>query len=640
MSLIRQIALLLAAALLLAFAGSTGVAVQALRDSMQTQLRLKNADNAQALALALSQQRGDPALMDLVLSAQFDTGAYRQIRLASPDGRVLFERTAEGRELAAPAWFVRMLPLDSPPGVAQVSDGWRALGSVTVVSHLAYAHDDLWVSSVHAVQWLLAVALLAAAGAALVLRRLRAPLDATVEQARALVEGRFVTVEAPRVPELARLTEAMNAMVQRLKTMFEAQASQVESLRRQAHCDPLTGLFNRGHFMGQLDAALEREDGPLEGGLVLLRLNDLAGLNRDLGHDLVDRAILAIAQALQVYPQRVAGCFVGRLNGADFALALPVAGVAGETAQAVSDALRVTLPAFGSGVAVCVGAIEVARGSRATSLLAAADAALAGAESRGPFAVELGTRATPAVVPRGERAWRGQISAALAEQRARLVEFPVIDRDARLLQFECPLRVQLEPGGEFEPASTWLPLALRSRITARVDVHAVDLALQAIAADGRPRGVNLAPASLADPGFEHALLELLRARRELAGRLSVELAEAAAIEHFAALQVLARELRALGVHVGLEHAGPRLAHIPRLYEAGLDYIKLDASVTRGVATDVRAAEFIKTTVGLLRGLSLAVYAEGVVDGNDATMLFQCGVDGLTGPWVGDAPPVT
>ncbi|MFX8071278.1 LapD/MoxY N-terminal periplasmic domain-containing protein, partial [Acinetobacter baumannii] len=47
----------------------------------------------------------------------------------------------------APQWFVNMVPVESAVGVAQVSDGWRAVGSVEVVSHSAFAHAQLWQGS-------------------------------------------------------------------------------------------------------------------------------------------------------------------------------------------------------------------------------------------------------------------------------------------------------------------------------------------------------------------------------------------------------------------------------------------------------------------------------------------------------------
>jgi len=110
-------------------------------------------------------------------------------------------------------------------------------------------------------------------------------------------------------------------------------------------------------------------------------------------------------------------------------------------------------------------------------------------------------------------------------------------------------------------------------------------------------------------------------------------AEVAAVEHFELLQELSRQLRPTGVRLGLEHAGQRLGLIPRLFEAGLDYVKLDAAMVAGVGTDEHRATFVRGTVTLLHGLSLQVYAEGVSDAADAKALWDCGIDGATGPWI-------
>jgi EAL domain-containing protein (putative c-di-GMP-specific phosphodiesterase class I)/GGDEF domain-containing protein len=635
MSLIRQIWLLLIGALLLAFVGSMGVAISSARDTLQTQLRLKNNDNAAALALALSQQRGDPQLMELLMAAQFDTGFYRQIRLTTTDGRVAFVREAAQSRTQAPEWFVALLPIESEAGTAQVSDGWRALGSVQVVSHTAFAHDELWAGSMRSALALALIGLVAALVARAVVARMRKPLDAAVQQAQSLVNGQFVSVPEPRVPELQRLTQAMNTMVSRLKLIFDAQAEQVETLRREAHSDPVTGLANRKHFMGQLSAALQGEDGTAEGGLVLLRVLDLAGINRSLGHATTDRMIGAVAQALQAYTQRVPGCRLGRLNGSDFALCLPVGGVALETAQAVTQALRVVLPAFGHGVAIAVGAVEMRRDMHVAQVLGAADAALALAESRGPFAVELGGADGPGASDTarlGEGAWRKGISDALAHDRLRLVSYPVIGADRQLVHLECPLRLQLEAGGPFETAARWLPLALRAKLTPAIDERAVMIALAEIARDGQPRCINLSSASLADSAFAARVRTLLLDAPQAARGLWLEVPEIAAVDHFAQVQELAHQLRPAGARVGLEHAGERIARIERLFEAGLDYVKLDASVVQGLAGDGGRANYLKGLVAMLHGLSMQVMAEGVSDPDDANALWRIGVDGLTGPW--------
>ncbi len=632
MSLIRQLLLLLLGSLLLAFVGSFTVHVGATRQVLQTQLNLKNSDNAVALAMVLSQQKGDAELMKLVMAAQFDTGFYKDIRLQSAEGQVLFVRQTDAKPQHAPAWFMSLLPIQSVAGVAQVADGWRAIGSVHVSSQTAYAHDELWRGSLWSAAALAGIGLLAALLASALVQRIRRPLDQAVLQAHALVQGEFVTVREPRVPELQRLTRAMNSMVSRLKLVFEAQARQVESLRQQAHCDALTGLSNRKHFMAKLHGLREREDGVTEGGVVLLRVLNLAELNRSLGHDTTDRALLAIAKALSAYVERSSSCHTGRLNGSDFALCLPVGGLAHETAQALAHALRAVLPTLGADIAVVAGAVEMQADRPVGQLMSAADAALAAAESQGAFAVAFGDGAVNAPAMMGEAAWRQAIFSALTENRLKLVSFPVLDANHTLVHLECPLRIQLDPQGPFTSAARWLPLALRARLTANVDERVTALALKAIEVDGLPRCVNLSSASLAESGFAARLRALLQSAPVAARQLSVELAEAAALEHFDALQELGRQLRPLGVRLGLEHAGERLERVTRLFELGLSYVKLDAAVVSDLEGDAHRTLFVRSLITMLHGLGAQVMAEGVADIGHAQALLALGVDATTGPW--------
>ena len=467
-------------------------------------------------------------------------------------------------------------------------------------------------------------------------QRIRKPLDSTVEQAQAIVDGRFITVAEPRVPELRRLTQAMNAMVGRLKLMFEAQAAQVESLRTQAYMDPVSGVSNRKHFISRLNAARQSDYADPTAGLVLLRLLELAELNRQLGHASTDRLIHAISQALQSYSDRVQGCHVGRLNGSDFALYLPVGGQAHETANAVAESMRKILPLFGSHVAVALGAVEIVENRPLGDVLAAADDALARAESRGAFTVELADQQLDAEgrgAPLGEGAWRENLLSALDQRRAQLVRFPVVDSARQSIHLECPLRLQLELEGRFETAAYWLPLALRTRLTAAIDELAVRLALDQIAASDLALCVNLSPASLSDSAFAARLRGVLAERPALARRLSLEVHESAAVEQFELVQELSRQLRPLGVRFGLEHAGQRLNQVDRLFEAGLDYVKLDAAVIHGIDSDTARAGFLRGLVLMLHGLSLQVIAEGVATQAEADAAWQAGVDGQTGPWV-------
>lgn len=94
MSLIKQLWLAIIALLLLSFVGSLAISIASSRDYIEQEVRIKNEDNATALALSMSQLDKDIVILELLIAAQFDTGYYRSIVLKDTDGEVLVERTA------------------------------------------------------------------------------------------------------------------------------------------------------------------------------------------------------------------------------------------------------------------------------------------------------------------------------------------------------------------------------------------------------------------------------------------------------------------------------------------------------------------------------------------------------------------
>ena len=102
MSMYRQLWLAIIVSMLLALAGSLFASMLGARAYLQSQLTLKNADNATALALSLSQGEPDPVSVELTVSALFDSGHYRLIRVVDPNGATIVERSAAASELGAP----------------------------------------------------------------------------------------------------------------------------------------------------------------------------------------------------------------------------------------------------------------------------------------------------------------------------------------------------------------------------------------------------------------------------------------------------------------------------------------------------------------------------------------------------------
>lgn len=631
MSLIRQVQVLVATLILFALVGSVVVTTWTARSYLQTQLALKNSDNAQSLALTLTQQGGDRSLIELAITSQFDIGHYQSIRLLTADGGELFARRAAPRLADVPAWFEQLVPIASIPGRAEVTSGWTAIGHIEVVSQSVFAYAELWRGAVSTTVWMLALGLLGGLIAHLAVLRLRRPLDAVVAQAEALSERRYVTTEEPATPELRALARAMNTMVERVRNQFTEQTTALEHLRRVANEDGLTGLSNRSHFLAQLQQQLAHEG--LGGGrLMLLRVNGLAELNRQRGHLATDAMLKLLADRLRLPLGPLTPLFCGRLNGSDLAVVHGPNGWDDAAPGELMARLSERLQAY-DGTTVVLAVQPLSPGLPLNEVLASADAALARAEAREPFAIEFGASAASAASLSGEQAWRLAIRSAVVDGRARLAEFPVIGRDGQPLHLECPLRLQLVSGGPHEVAGHWLPHALRTGLMPEIDLCALDLALRAISADGQARCVNLSPVSLLTTGFLARLLARLRASGVAASRLSLDLDTVQIARHPEALVELGRQVRALGVRVGLEHAGERVPDFALAAQAGIDYVKLSPSLVHELADHPARQQFVRGLVSTLRGLGLQVGAEGVARVEDVSVVRELGFDAWTGPAV-------
>lgn len=629
MTLIRQVWLMLFGVLFFALLGSVATHTLVARQSLKLQLQVRNDDGAMMLALALSQQQGDIARMQLVAAAQFDTGHYRRLRQLREDGSVVFERELPERPSAVPRWFALLLPVNAQPGQAEVSEGWRPIGRLQLWSHADWAMDALWSGVLRMAGWLAALGAVVAVIAALAVRAWRRPLDATVAQALALEERRFVIADESRVPELRRLTRSMNSLVRRLQTVFEQQAASLEEMRQQAHSDAVTGLPQRRHFVAQLDHALRAEN-HRGAGLLLVRLRHLEAMNWRIGHAATDRLLAALAQVLQSYPRHVQGALTGRLNGADFALFLPAAGMAEESARSLLQALRVALSTVDREADLAIGGAELPLPCNAAAALSLADGALAQAETAGAFALCMAPADAHGTPLRGEGEWHALLAAALQFGRARLMEYEVRDARGKLLHLDCPMHLQLQADGPFEPATRWLAMAVRCRLVEQADLVALELALQGIGRDGRPRCVNVAAASLGHEGFVAQVEQRLQAAPQAAAKLWIDVAEATALQPRRLREAIVA-WRRFGVRVGLEHAGARLRELSRLHALGVDYIKIDGAFVQGVATQPEVRELARGLVTLLRGMQVQILAEGVPDEADLAALWELGFDGATGP---------
>ena len=638
MSLFRRIWLAVVALTIAAFAGSLLVNTFTARSYLEKQLYLKNADNATALALSMSQFREkDPVTIELLVSAQFDTGHYQSIRLTDPAGTVIVERKQESAtDQGAPAWFVRLFPIQAKPGIALVQDGWRQFGTITLQSHGRFAYEALWQGTLELMAWFLAGGILAGLLGTLMLRLITRPLDRVVDQAHAISRRQFVSIDVPKVPELRSVVLAMNDMVGRLKQMFADEAARLDSLRRQVNHDATTGLPNRDFFIGRLREALVNDDAAPSGLLAMVRLTDLGAINNQLGHAGADRLLQDVAIALMGAGSDQANeTLVARLRGADFALLLPQASdglaLAESLAQSVKARVASAHPELEN--IFHIGVAHYRRGQAMDVLLANTDNALAAAEMKGGNAWHVMGQEMEASLATSGEAWRSILTDALAAQRLKLASFPVLAASGAVIHQESMIRLQAQPDGSWLPAGDFMPMAERLKLTAELDLQVVHMALSGLQADTGEIAVNLSTDSITDWGFHNKLIALLKPHPALCKRLWIEVPEQGVCRQLEAFRDLCHTLKGLGCHVGIEHFGYRFGEIANVADLGLDYLKVDGSFIRDIHTNSGNQEFLKGLCNMAHAIGVSVIAEGVRSAEELALLPGLGFDGMTGPAV-------
>ncbi|HEY9104137.1 bifunctional diguanylate cyclase/phosphodiesterase [Chitinimonas sp.] len=630
MSLLRQLWLIVLLSTLLAFAGGFTVNLTTAKQYLEQQLLTQSADNAASLALSMSQQSKDPAMVELMVSALFDSGHFRLIRYEDVHGRTVIERRNDTAPDRVPAWFPRLLPLQVKPGVAQVSSGWNQAGRVVVVAHERFAYQSLWRGMLTFLLVMAVTGLVSGIAVTVLIRWVRKPLRELVQQAAAIGERNFITMREPDVTELRLVVRTMNAMVDRVKAMFAEQADRIDELRTQANRDAVTGLPNRDYFLGRLRLALSGEEAA-KGALLLLRLEDLAGFNRNHGRAATDQYLRQVAAALTQSLPDSTEAVLARLNGADFAVILP--GVDRAEAEACGRACLQAVTALAGGLSGAggahVGVVCFVHEDGERRVLALADQALAQAEAGGEAGIAVAGLEQDSAETAAQ--WREMLESAIARRQFTLASFPVLDRQGAVLHQEVLLRLR-GADGKLQTAGQFMPMAARLGLLPQLDLIAVELACERLQQGDEQLAVNLAPASIADLTFFEALSTLLARHAAACRRLWLEVNEQGLGGQYERLEALAALVRSHGAKLGVEHFGRQFGRIPALYDLRLDYLKIDGSFIRDIDQQAGNQQLLKAIVGVSGGAGLLVLAEAVHAEAEWRTLQQLGIHGMTGPY--------
>ena len=390
--------------------------------------------------------------------------------------------------------------------------------------------------------------------------------------------------------------------------------------------DELTGLVNRREFESRVEAALVNARSS-NGNHVMcyLDLDQFKVVNDTCGHAAGDALLNQLGVVLQTRLRE--SDTLARLGGDEFGVLLMGCGldraqlIAADLLAAVRDH-RFTWEGkpFTVGVSIGLVAINASTANRA-DVFSAADAACYSAKEQGRSRVCVFHSSDADLIQRhNEMDWATRLTRALEEERLVLYYQPYLSlgpNSAHGQHIEILLRLIDEDGNLVQPGS-FLPAAERYNIMPAIDRWVVktvfaryrDLQVQM----GAPLtcAINLSGTTLNSEGILEFVREQSAHHRLPPGAICFEITETAAINNMRRATQFMRDLKALGFSFALDDFGIGTSSLAYLKTLPVDYLKIDGSFVRNIATDPvdRAMADTINRVGHIMGLqTVGEYAE-------------------------------
>jgi diguanylate cyclase (GGDEF)-like protein len=436
----------------------------------------------------------------------------------------------------------------------------------------------------------------------------------------------------------------MNQMVEKLKALFQESTERSEKLRVESYQDSLTGLSNRRYFDMQLAAHVSNLEEDRPGYLLLLRVQDLAGLNLRLGGKRTDALLIAVGQLLvrqcEQHPQT--RHLISRSRGGEFAVLAP--GMARDEALQLAHDLEVALHSLVSTGASDVspvahmGLAPYSPGDAPLTLLGLADQALSQAETQGEQAWSCIEHGAVTNLGDDHHTWHRVLDQALGNGGFQLFFQPVVNarEDSKVLHYKVISRLINEQGHAIS-AGRFLPWIERFGWSTRLDLWMLHQVLAHLQTHDENLALNLSAATLNDSHALDQVFDALRQHAKVGSRLTFEIGEEQLPEQ-AILEQLTRRLQATGFSLALQRFGGRFSMIGNLAHLGLAYLKIDGSYIRAIDEESHKRLFIEAVRGAAHSIDLPLIAERVETEGERKVIAEMGIAGVQGQLVGDPAP--
>jgi diguanylate cyclase (GGDEF)-like protein len=456
-------------------------------------------------------------------------------------------------------------------------------------------------------------------------------------EASAAMGSLWVTIVGVRQARADGRTERLSGLAR----VTTEQQREIQRLTYLATRDELTGHLNRNSLRAELTQTIEKASAEERTcAFLVASIDRLAMINDGYGFDAGDEVIVAVGERLSRTLRSTD--IIGRTAGNKFGVIL--ANCKEREVEIVADRLRAAVrnsvvdTRCGQVSATCsVGAVWLPSGAGSSQeAMLRAEESLERARAAGRDGFNVYEKSPQREGARLRMmAIADEVMSALNDNRLLLAYQPIIRAaDRTIAKYEALLRMK-RSDGSIATAGYFVPAAEQLGIVGLIDRRAVEMAVATLRANpGVKLGVNVSGTAAGNAFWLQSFVDFVRANKDVAARLNVELTETAALDHFEENAQFVSQLRELGCAVSIDDFGAGYTSFRNLQMMHVDMVKIDGAFVKGLSASPDNQVFVRTLVGLAKSFNLKTVAEWVESEEDAQLLQSMGVDYFQGFFFG------
>jgi len=396
--------------------------------------------------------------------------------------------------------------------------------------------------------------------------------------------------------------------------------AQRQIIEAAAKTDALTGLGNRYKLLNDIQSAASPS-------LALLNIDNFSEINDFYGHSYGDLLIIEVANTIEKVIEDRSGKLLYRLQADEFAilnLSLDAGRFGEQVRRIIQSVGAASYTIYDEEISVQMTASLSFDDDRAT-LFITANMAMKSAKKTQRNLLVYDDALGLGLENENNITWTKKLRNAIKDDRLVPYFQPIVNNATGAWEkYECLVRMIDEEGKVISPYF-FLDIAKRTKHYAKLTRTVIRKSFEVFKSLDSEFSINLTIKDIIDPAMQEYIIGMLE-QSGIGQKVVFEIVESEGIDNYEQVIAFIATVKSFGCKIAIDDFGTGYANFEYLMKLNADYIKIDGSLIKSLATDNNARVLVGTIINFARELGIKTVAEFVADETIYDIVSRMGID--------------